>query len=449
MKRTPVIVAAGMAAALWCGAPSADAGELIAYVSPSTGKGAVTVSAPDGSDARTLFEPPAENTTTTPIGTLAWSPDGKRLAFSSNHEWARSVNLSDIYVISRDGSDLRRPTATPNPSKYDDFPKGKVTVVVDNPSVHSSETVVFVDGAKAPVSFLGRQGRRNTITFDDVADFGDGVRQYVRVFRAPPGAFGSCWLDIGVFADVEAGKTVDAGKLTFSNRASCMRAWQPFWIDSETVGFLFVEYPPNSFPPNNVWSVPLSIKPGDPGKRLLNMGAKVTTSKLTFASAGPKTATGQELILLVPTALSGGVYAAPVSDASRLARVSFGLCPRTSCKVTGIDWRADGNGLFVAEARSGATGPQPRNVSVLYEFDAASKSNREILTLPNEIIGRIAVSPDNKTIAFERAGQLIDDVSNVRFGTRVHCPCSIWLVDADGSNLRKFAADGRSPAWTR
>ena len=153
--------------------------------------------------------------------------------------------------------------------------------------------------------------------------------------------------------------------------------------------------------------------------------------------------------MLVPTALGRGVYAAPVSDASRLSRVDFGLCPRTTCKVTGIDWRADGNGLFVAEARSGATGAQPRNVSVLYEFDAGSKSNREILALPNEIIGRIAVSPDNKTIAFERAGQLVDDVSNVRFGARAHCPCSIWLVDTDGGNLRKLASDGRAPAWTQ
>ena len=449
MKRTPAFLAACTAAVLWYGTHGADAGELIAHVTPSTGKGAVVVSAPDGSNARTLFEPPAETTTTTPIGTLAWAPDGKHLAFSSNHEWARSLNLSDIYVISRDGSDLKRPTAVPSPGKYEGFPKGRVTVIVDNPSVHSSETVVFVDGAREPVSFLGRQGRRNTITFEDVADFGKGVRQYVRVFRAPAGAFGACWLDLGVFADVEPGKTVDAGKLTYSNQASCMRAWHPFWIDSDTVGFLYVEYPQHSFPPNNVWSVPLGIKPGEPGKRLLNMGSKATTRKLTFASAGPKTATGQEMIFLVPPAIGRGVYVAPASDATRLSRVDFGLCPKTVCKVTGIDWRSDGNGLFIAEARSGATGPQPRNVSVLFEFDATTRSNREILALPNEVIGRIAVSPDNKTIAFERTGQLIDDVSNVRFGNRAHCPCSIWLVDVDGGNLRQFAADGRAPAWSR
>jgi len=449
VNRTPALFAATLVAVSRFCTPSANAGELVAYVTPSSGKGAIVVSAPDGSGKRTLFEPSADESAADSIGTLAWSPDGSRLAFSSSHGWQRSINFSDIYVMPREGGDLKRPTATPDPGRYDDYPKGKVTVVVDNPSIHSAETVVFVDGAKKPVSFLGRQAKRNTITFDDVADFGAGVRQYVRVYRQPPGAFGACWLDLGVFADVEAGKTVDAGKLSFSNQASCMIAWHPSWIDDKTIAFLFVEFPQHSYPPNNVWSVPLDIEPGAPGTRLLNMGTRVGSAKLSTVSAGPRTAEGQEMIVLLPGALSTGVYVAQANDLERLSKVNLGTCPRTTCKITGLDWRADGNALFIAEAQSAATGSQPRNVSILYEFLAASGSRREILTLPNEIIGRIAVSPDGKTIAFERTGQLIDAVNNVRFGPRVHCPCSIWLVDADGGNLREFAKDGRSPAWTR
>ncbi len=449
MRKISFLIAAITSAICLPNSSNAYAGELIAYVSPSAGAGAVIVSAPDGSGTRTLFEPPAGADASGGLGTLAWSPDGQHLAFSSSHQWRQSVNFSDIFTISRDGRDLKRPTATPEPGRYDDYPKGKVRVIVDNPSTHSAETVVFVEGASKPASFLGRQARRETIIFDDVADFGDGIRQYVRVFRQPAGAFGSCWVDLGVFADVKPGETVEAGKLTWSNKSSCMRAWQPTWIDNKTIAFLFIEFPWHPYPPNNVLSASIAIKPGETGTRLLNMNARTGNSKLSVVSAGPRTDKGQELLLLRPGAIGTAVYVAPTNDAERLTNVDFGRCLRTICKITGIDWRADGLGLFVAEAQSGATGPQPRNVSVLYEFDALSRSRREILSLPNEIIGRIAVSPDNKTIAFERASRLIDTVDNVRYGTRAQCPCSIWLVDADGSNLRKFAADGRAPAWTQ
>ena len=449
MKRALALFARIMAATCLAYPTSAHAGELIAHVTPSTGLGAIVVSAPDGSGARTLFAPPENTHETDGVGNLAWSPDGRRLAFSSSHRWSQSVNFRDIYVVSRDGSDLKRPTAAPDPGRYDDYPKGKVKVVIKNPSIHSAETVVFVDGAKEPVSFLGRQADRETIIFDDVADLGEGVRQYVRVYRQPAGSFGACWLDAGVFADVERGRTVDAGQLTWSNKSNCMRAWQPTWIDNKTIAFLYVEFPWDPYPPNNVWSVPADIKANEAGTRLLNMNKRVGNDKLSFVSAGPRTSQGQELLLLLPGATATSVLVAPMSDAGRLSNVRLGRCPRTICKITGIDWRSDGLGLFVAESHTAATGSQPREVSVLYEFDATSGSRREILSLPNEIIGRIAMSPDNKTIAFERARQLINTVDNVRFGTRAQCPCSIWIVDVDGSNLREFAADGRAPAWTR
>lgn len=450
MKQALLLIAALAATICLPEAFSANAGELIAYVTPSRGPGAIVVSAPDGSGIRTLFEPPTGTNASDAVERLAWSPDGRRLAFSSSHQWRQSVSFSDIYVISRDGRDLKRPTSSPDPSRYDDYPKGKVKVVIDNPSIHSAETIVSMEGAKKPVSFLGKQASRVTVEFDDVADFGDGVRQYVRVFRQPAGAFGDCWLDLGVFADVEPGKTVDAGKLSWSNKSNCMRSWQPTWINNERIAFLSVEFPWQPFPSNNVWSTSANIKPGERlTQRLLNMDTRTRSDKLSAIAAGPKIADGQELLLLESHGrMSTTVHSAPTDDVERLSNVNLGRCPRTFCLITGVDWRSDGNGLFVAEAQSAATGNPPRDVSILYEFDAASRSRRQILTLPNEIIGRITVSPDNKTIAFERASRLIDTIDNVRFGPRVQCPCSVWLVNADGSNLRKLAADGRAPAWT-
>lgn len=428
---------------------TANAGELIAYVTPSRGNGAIIVSAPDGSDKRTLFEPPADSDVFDALGSLAWSSDGRRLAFSSSHHWKRSLSFIDIYVISREGRDLKRPSWAPDPSRYDDYPKGKVRVVINNPHLHSNEVLVFVDGASKPISFLGRKGTRKVVLFDDVADFGDGVRQYVRVYRQPASHNGPCWFDIGVFADVEPGKIVDAGELSYANNANCTKAWQPTWIDNKQIAFLFIDYPSQLFPPHLIWSLSPDSKPGATAKQLLDISKFSGSDPLTTILAGPEVVTGQQLLLLRPHALGTTISVAPASDVEQLKNISPApLCPGSTCKIIGVDWRADGSGLFVAEAQENYSN-QPRYVSVLYEFDFASGSRREILSLPNEIIGRIAVSPDNGTIAFERTGSLVDAVDTIRYGPRPRCPCSIWLVNVDGSNLRKFAEDGRAPAWTR
>src|SRR5690349_12904000 len=65
----------------------------------------IRVIAPDGSGDRQLWthkdaQPYAG------IGDLAWSPDGKQLAFSSGHAGATSLYHNDIYLIQADGSGL-------------------------------------------------------------------------------------------------------------------------------------------------------------------------------------------------------------------------------------------------------------------------------------------------------------------------------------------------------
>src|SRR6188472_249409 len=52
------------------------------------------------------------------IGDLAWSPDGKMLAFSSGHASATSLFHSDIYIIKPDGSGFRKLTNPPALSQY-------------------------------------------------------------------------------------------------------------------------------------------------------------------------------------------------------------------------------------------------------------------------------------------------------------------------------------------
>src|SRR4030095_1654022 len=66
------------------------------------------------------------------IGDLAWSPDGKSLAFSSGHASATSLFHSDLYLIKQDGSDLRKLTNPPDKTKYSNYPNGKVSVTIRN-----------------------------------------------------------------------------------------------------------------------------------------------------------------------------------------------------------------------------------------------------------------------------------------------------------------------------
>jgi Tol biopolymer transport system component len=81
---------------------------LIAFVSDREGSDALFVMQPDGSDVRRLTGELPE------VSHPSWSADGQRIAFN-----AGSAAASDIYLISIDGSGLRRslvmlaPTSTP------------------------------------------------------------------------------------------------------------------------------------------------------------------------------------------------------------------------------------------------------------------------------------------------------------------------------------------------
>jgi WD40 repeat protein len=68
------------------------------------------------------------------IGDLAWSPDGKTLAFSSGHASAISLFHSDIYIIKPDGSGFRKLSNPPEQGQYSKYPKGKLVVTVRNDS---------------------------------------------------------------------------------------------------------------------------------------------------------------------------------------------------------------------------------------------------------------------------------------------------------------------------
>ncbi|HSJ59027.1 MAG TPA: hypothetical protein VLC95_17700, partial [Anaerolineae bacterium] len=177
---------------------AADAG-VIAYVRRSTYD--IHAISPDGSNDRVLWTAP-QPLTTWPAFDLAWRPDGRELAFSSQHEEACSWYQTDVYAIRYNGTGYRRVTNAPACAELAGLPKGAVTVNVTK--LTSDFVQVYVAGAQELQTVLAS----GTVTFNDVADFGPGVEQpaigisgLYRVFASPP------------LADVQPGETVDGGSL--------------------------------------------------------------------------------------------------------------------------------------------------------------------------------------------------------------------------------------------
>jgi hypothetical protein len=198
------VASAAYVAAPASAAPSANAVEqgIIAYVKRSTHD--IHVISPDGSGDRMLWAAPRPFGSL-PAHDLAWRPDGRVLAFSSEHEETCSWYQSDVYTIGYNGANYRRVTNGPACAALAGLPKGSVTVNVANYT--SALVQVYVQGAPGVRSVLSN----GIVTFDNVTDLGVGVLQpavaiygEVRVLASPP------------LADVQPGATVAGGNLLIS-----------------------------------------------------------------------------------------------------------------------------------------------------------------------------------------------------------------------------------------
>src|ERR1041384_18687 len=131
---------------------------------------------PDGTNDRPIWTPPRpEVAETLGINGLAWRPDGKEIAFTSGHEAQYSIYQSDIYAIQPDGTGLRKITNPPDHAEFAHFPKGNVSVTVQNGApgllaAPSSLFIVYVAGASEPQTVALPPGSSRTLTFQSVAD---------------------------------------------------------------------------------------------------------------------------------------------------------------------------------------------------------------------------------------------------------------------------------------
>jgi hypothetical protein len=287
-----------------------------------------------------------------------------------------------------------------------------------------------------------------------VADYGANVRQSVRMINLAPRpnlAGKNCYYDLAVFADVIPGQTVDAGLLRGSppNAFGCAAPFSPSWqADGSQVTYLVETPSTRALSPNDIWQIPANPPLQNAGTRLLNMGQFLDLDKLFLVAMGSAVRSDQ-LLFIQNGATNNFIYRAPVADAAQRQLVDLGLCPRTNCRILGLAWLPDGSGFFFSRVEAGSSlGNPPPEGGAIYRYDFASSRATEVFRLPGVAIGRIALSPDGSTIAFERAASLDSATDTINTGPRLLCPCSLWLVGSNGANPRQLVADGRAPAWS-
>lgn len=394
--------------------PAADAG-IIAYADRAAGD--IHVIAPDGTGDRVLWTEPRASVQWLEID-LAWRPDGRELAFTSEHEMACSWFDSDIYTIRANGTGYRRITNSPACAVLASLPQGAVTVNVNNYT--STPIWVYVAGAPA-VKWVNYSG---TVTFERVADFGPGVLQpaigvygMYRFVVYPP------------YADVQPGATVPGGNLTimslsgFTGFGAGKVSWK---ADGSALAYVLRS---NS----NIWQISANPTYGATGAAL----PLAENTSASLVAWGPTTLT-QDTYLYYngPDLLNegySGIYLNTLGSASGGERlVPFGDYDAT--RVYDIEWLPDGSGFLFSKFSVGLG-----YFSNIFRYDLATRAITQLTDLPADVnlVQGLSISPDGDRVVFERVVDEVDSNS------------SLWLMNINGSNLHKLRDNAGRPAWGR
>ncbi|MEM8534262.1 MAG: hypothetical protein AAGF95_25675 [Chloroflexota bacterium] len=415
----------------------------IAYVSSSTDNQSIRLINPDGTNDREIWRVPEERAPGDGIGTLSWHPNNNEILFDSGHDWQRSMAVRDLYTIAPNGSALRRVSSPPGPLGFDDYPTGTVTFVLD--AVEQGDVQVYTEGAAAPISYFARIGETYQIT-QTVADYGEGIRQNIRLWD--PDTFDyACNFSEEGWVDVIPGQIRDVGTIFFSvtSDAACPRMFSSTWSqDGSRIVYLFREATTSIDPENNIWQIDAQPPINTVGSRVLDMNDYVSEGRLYRAVFAPTAAEEDSILFLQNEAIYDQIYYATTANAPNRQFIDTGSCPLVTCDILDIAWLPDASGFMIAQYESDLTSGN----GIIYRYTFADDEWTEILRLPGEAIGKLAVSPDGNSIVFERGPRLKDVVDEVFFGPEVLCPCELWRVDSGGDGLERLVADGRAPAWS-
>jgi hypothetical protein len=352
---------------------------------------------------------------------LAWSPDGKELAFSSGHAGATSLFHSDIYIIKQDGSGFRKITNPPEATQYSKYPKGNVVVTVRNNSYSfqaSNATAgtffVYVAGAAAPQLVTIPPGAAKTLTFSSVADFGKKAQAIVAIYG------NYRWFEAGT--DVQASKTVKAPDLGISGDGiQYFGAFHPVWRNDG----LEISYRTGTC---TVDRVPVDPPQGEFFYKAM-FGGKPPFGACSW-DWGPTPALANQIIYTENSTESaiflmteGGEH--PGKKLTNYSEIEYQL-------LHDLHWLPDGSGFLYS------TTTLMRDASNIFHFDFKTKQTRQLTNFENAFAKKFSVSPDGAWIVYERSKEYDDNA-----------PADLWIQRMNGSEAKLLVKNGHSPSWGR
>ena len=373
---------------------------------------------PDGSKDSLIWSSP-ESVSNNNIFDVAWQPDAKALAFSSNHEYGYSRWSSDIYLINPDGSDIRRVTNPPALSNLPgDYQTGIVKGKVHNDTGRIISVVIYVQGATKPAqkssALLSPDGNAgDTLDFTiEAADLGPGVGQYIAVWSEG-------YSEAQVAVDVEAGMTVDAGIIDYIGLKNTHTVSQITWHgDGSEMSFVLSM---------TLRRVKASAIFTDTDEPLLNLN--LLASELTWSPEGDKI-----LYVQMMPSEKEGIYLTDADSSNEGTRLVF---PTEIGSSSGdAVWLPDGSGFLFVQRQTKPTGAFAADI---FQYDMGSGQSTPLTDFSYELAAHPSPSPDGKYIVFERLPQ------NGEYR-------DLWVMKRDNPTVMwPLTNDGKSgnPDWSR
>lgn len=377
---------------------------------------------PDGSGDHLVWSAPQISNSDYRAVAPAWRPNGWEIAFAADHEEAYSIYEWDLYAIRPDGVGLRRLTNAPMRAQLASYPKGTVRATFQNDDVSYSLFIAILQGAE-PKTVTLPPGSQATVTFTDVADLGTGLQPIV----AANGMYR--WL--GAFAQVEAGRTVDATGTVRIYANGTIRAHganEPFWrSDSTKVGYVsdycqLLQVPSN--PPAGASYDPLVASDAFFDPCPVEWGPTAATADQLIAKDGSDYV---ETSVVHIIAMKEGATTRPAPLISLEPNV----------QVVDLHWLRDGSGFVFSRQNS----LLDHDVNLWqYEFAGETLTQLTDLHLSEGVMRRFSMSPDGTRVAFE----MVDRTDPDEFFSS---SCDLWVMNRDGSASSLLARDARHPAW--
>ncbi len=417
-----VLVGSVVAVSAQTAAPeAAGAAGSIAYVAADT-LDEIRLVEPDGSNDRRLYAHGlADPNEVYAIFNLAWRPNAAELAFASTHENWCSIDWSDIFAVGVDGGNYRRITQSPSCPGLNAYPKGTVRVPVSNDNIFGESFTGFVyfQGAPSILPVSLPAGGSTVLTFDNVADFGDGFLQVGAIVHP-----GGREIGFGSAIDVVAGETVTTGEMDLFVPAAYWEARSPTWrSDSSLIGYAL------NFA--SLFALPPNPSPLDLGQQL-QTDQSAMPDYVDHLKWGPASKANQLLYRGIVSFGDQSIYLTQEYSAGAGD-------PLVSAEVwedfRGLAWLPDGSGFIYSLEEDDDTFTSVK--ANIFEYNLASGQSKPLTNFSNQFAGDVSVSPDGTQIVFDLSAE--DDLS---------APADLYIMNRDGSGRRLLKANGRSPAWS-